>query len=174
MRKLAKIPRIIKINQIDGFRLFCAFNNGEHRIIDFALLFEKWNFKSDPFRSKLLDQNEFSQVRIHEGTLQWPNLIKKTKLTNGLEFEVLFDLDPIVLYEESVADDERNKSYKIGNLIKKARLEAGLSQEELAKRSGTTKNYISRIENNRSDLEVGTLIKIIEIGLGKKLNIRVG
>ena len=174
MRKSVKIPRIIKINEINGFQLSCAFNNGEHRIIDFAALFEKWDFKSDEFRSKLLDPKEFAKVRIHEGTLQWPNLIQKTKLSSGREFEVMFDLDPIVLYEESTPDEERNKRYQIGDLIKNARLEAGLSQEELAKRSGTTKNYISRIENNRSDLEVGTLIKIIEIGLGKELKIKVG
>ena len=103
-----------------------------------------------------------------------PTMIQKTKLSSGLEFEVMFDLDPIVLYEESRPDTERNKRYQVGHLIRNARIEAGLSQEELAKRSGTTKNYISRIENNRSDLEVGTLIKIIEIGLGKELKIHVG
>ena len=174
MRKSVKIPRIIKINEIDGFRVFCAFNNGEHRIIDFKTLFKKWDYQSDDFRSRLLDQKEFAKFNLHEGTLQWPNLIQKTKLSNGLEFEVMFDLDPVVLYEESIPDDRRNKSYQIGSLIKNARLEAGLSQEELAKRSGTIKNYISRIENNRSDLEFGTLIKIIEIGLGKKLKIGIG
>ena len=56
MRKSAKIPRIIKINEINGFQLSCAFNNGEHRIIDFDDLFEKWNFQSDDFQSRLLDQ----------------------------------------------------------------------------------------------------------------------
>ena len=173
MRKSAKIPRIIKIHEIDGFILYCAFNTGEHRIIDFAKFFEKNDFKSDPFRAKLLIQEEFEQLNLHEGTLQWPNLIQKTKLSNGMEFEVMFDLDPIVLYEESEPDDVRNQRYQIGSIIREARIKAGLTQEELAKRSGTTKNYISRIENNRSDLEVGTLIKIIEIGLGKELNIHV-
>ncbi|MCB0855516.1 MAG: helix-turn-helix transcriptional regulator, partial [Bacteroidetes bacterium] len=54
----------------------------------------------------------------------------------------MFDLDPVVLYEESISDEERNKMYQIGDLIKNARIEAGLTQTELAKRSGTTKNYI--------------------------------
>ena len=39
--------------------------------------------------------------------------------------------------------------------------------------SGTTRNYISRIENDKSDIELGTLRKIIETGLGKKLEIQV-
>jgi len=173
MRKSTKIPRIIKINKIDGFKVYCAFNTGEYRIIDFACLFEKWRFKEDKFRSKLLSKEAFKKLELKEGTLHWPNLVQKTKLSNGMEYEVTFDLDPIVLYEESVPDEERNKRYQIGNLIRKARKEAGMTQEELAKRSGTTKNYISRIENNKSDIEVGTLIKIIEIGLGKRLKINV-
>jgi DNA-binding XRE family transcriptional regulator len=90
-----------------------------------------------------------------------------------MEFEVMLDFDPIVLYENSQPDEERNKRYQIGHLIKNARKEAGLTQDELARRSGTTKAYISRIENNRSDLEVGTLIKIVEIGLGRELEILI-
>ncbi|MBK6902797.1 MAG: helix-turn-helix transcriptional regulator [Saprospirales bacterium] len=55
----------------------------------------------------------------------------------------------------------------IGLMIKQARKEAGLTQEELARKSGTSKHYISRIENNKSDIELLTLIKIVEAGLGK-------
>lgn len=173
MRKSTKIPRIIRINKIDGFKVFVAFNTGEHRIIDFSRLFLKWNFKDDAFRSRLLQKEVFQKLSLHEGTLQWPDLIHKSTLSNGTTFEVAFDLDPIVLYEESDPDEERNKAYPIGDLIKKARKQAGLTQEELAIRSGTTKNYISRIENNKSDVELGTLIKIIEIGLGKHLQINI-
>jgi len=48
-----------------------------------------------------------------------------------------------------------------------------MSQQELALVSGTSRTYISRIENNRSDIELGTLQKIIETGLGKKLEIKI-
>lgn len=173
MRKSPKIPRIIKIDKVEGFKVFCAFNTGEHRIIDFGTLFVKWNYQADAFRSQLLAKETFQQLELKGGTLHWPNLVRKTKLSNGMEFEVTFDLDPILLYEESEPDEERNKKYQIGNLIKKARKQAGLTQEELARRSGTTKNYISRIENNKSDIELGTLIKIIEVGLGKQLKINI-
>ena len=90
-----------------------------------------------------------------------------------MEFNIPYDLDPIFLYEESTADPERNRKYFIGQKLKEARKAAGLTQEELAIRSGTTKNYISRIENNKSDIELSTLIKIIEIGLGKKFKINI-
>lgn len=171
MRKTAKIPRIIKINEVKNFKVSVAFNNGEYRIIDFKKLFKKWGIKKGTFQGALLDEEKFQGVRVEGGTLQWPSIKKKVKLKDGQEFEVMYDVDPIVMYEESEYDNERNKKYEIGPLLKKARLEAGLTQLELAIRSGTTKNYISRIENNKSDIEYSTLVKIFEIGLGKKLQL---
>ncbi len=55
------------------------------------------------------------------------------------------------------------------NRIRQMRKELGLSQQELAERSGTAKKYISRIERNRSDIEWLTLRKIVEAGFGKRL-----
>ncbi|HMS32930.1 MAG TPA: helix-turn-helix transcriptional regulator [Ignavibacteria bacterium] len=46
-----------------------------------------------------------------------------------------------------------------------------LTQHALALRSGTTKSYISRIENSGSDIRFSTLMKIINEGLGAKLNL---
>jgi transcriptional regulator with XRE-family HTH domain len=43
------------------------------------------------------------------------------------------------------------------------RKEQGLTQEELAKKCGTSKTYISRIENNASDIRLSTLMKIIQL-----------
>ena len=173
MRKTAKIPRIIKINEVKDFVVSVAFNNGEYRLIDFKKLFKKWKIEKDPFQRELLDEKKFNSMRVNEGTLQWPEVRKTMKLKSGKEFEVMFDVDPIVMYEESEYDEERNQKYQIGDLLKTVRLEVGLTQEELAFRSGTTKNYISRIENNKSDIEYGTLMKIIEIGLGRNLELVV-
>ncbi len=58
-------------------------------------------------------------------------------------------------------------------LIKQARKECGLTQEQLAKKIGTSKAYISRLENNMNEVRFSTLRKIIEIGLGGKLDISV-
>ena len=69
--------------------------------------------------------------------------------------------------------DEEFETFKIGVLIQEARKKQHLTQQQLAEKVGTTKNYISRIENDKSDIEVGTLRKIIEIGLNKRLNIQV-
>lgn len=62
---------------------------------------------------------------------------------------------------------------KIGRLIKESRMSLGLTQQELALMSGTSRTYISRIENDKSDVELSTLRKIIETGLGKNLEISI-
>jgi len=173
MRKIRSIPRIIRINRIQDFKIFCAFNNGEHRIIDFTKLFEKLNFKRDEMRRKVMDPKTFKTVQLSDNTLSWPGVRKEIKLKSGKTFNVAFDLDPIVLYENSEPDVKRNERYKIGNLIKEEREKAGITQQELAIKSGTTRNYISRIENNKSDIELRTLRKIIELGFGKELELAV-
>ena len=61
-------------------------------------------------------------------------------------------------------------SFRIGELIREQRKSANLTQEELALKAGTRKSYISRIENGRSDIQLATLMRIIEVGLNKQLN----
>jgi hypothetical protein len=41
MKKTIKIPRILKIKSVKGFNVYCIFNNGETRLIDFKELFNK-------------------------------------------------------------------------------------------------------------------------------------
>lgn len=64
-------------------------------------------------------------------------------------------------------------NFKIGALIHKARLEKGLTQEELAEKVGTTKSYISKIENNIKEVRFSTLKKIVELGLGGQLELLI-
>ncbi len=65
------------------------------------------------------------------------------------------------------------EAYKLGVILQELRKERGLTQEELAIKCGTTKNYISRIENNASDIRLSTLMRIIQEGLGAELKLSV-
>jgi DNA-binding XRE family transcriptional regulator len=67
--------------------------------------------------------------------------------------------------------EEDFENFKIGVLIQEARKKKNLTQEELALRCGTTKNYISRIENDASDIRLSTLMRIIHEGLGGQLKL---
>jgi len=63
------------------------------------------------------------------------------------------------------------ESFKIGALIHNARIEKGMTQEELAEKVGTTKSYISKIENNIKEARISTLQKIVELGFGGHLEL---
>jgi DNA-binding XRE family transcriptional regulator len=62
---------------------------------------------------------------------------------------------------------------KLGILIQQARLEQGLTQEQLAEKVGTNKGYISKVENNIKDVRISTLQKIVELGLGGHLELSI-
>jgi len=70
--------------------------------------------------------------------------------------------------------DAESLAFRLGVMLKEARKEANVTQEELATRTGTKKSYISRIERGQSDIQFSTYYKLIEIGLGKHLNISIG
>lgn len=65
------------------------------------------------------------------------------------------------------------KAFAIGELIKAERLSAHLTQEQLAEKTGTKKSFISRIENGHSDIQLSTLYKLLEIGLGRKVSFSI-
>lgn len=65
------------------------------------------------------------------------------------------------------------EAFKLGMLIQDMRSKNGLTQEELANRCGTTKSYISRIENNASDIRLSTIIRIFQQGFGKELRLTI-
>lgn len=65
------------------------------------------------------------------------------------------------------------ESFKLGVIIEEARKKLKMTQQELAKRSGTNKSYISRIENDASDIRLSTLMRIIHSGLGGKVKFSV-
>ena len=65
------------------------------------------------------------------------------------------------------------EEFKIGALIHEARLAKGWTQTQLAEKCGTTKAYISKVENDVKDVRVSTLKKIIEEGLGGHLELSI-
>lgn len=69
--------------------------------------------------------------------------------------------------------DRDFEGFKIGLLVKKAREEKQLTQSELAELINKKREYISRIENNGSNLTLKTLYDIVEKGLGGKVKISI-
>jgi ribosome-binding protein aMBF1 (putative translation factor) len=65
------------------------------------------------------------------------------------------------------------KAFAIGEIIKEERQLAHMTQEELAEKTGTKKSFISRIENGHSDIQLSTLYRLLEIGLGRKISFTI-
>jgi len=171
MRKTAKIPRILKVEKVDGFNVFVVFNNGEIRLLNFGQIFADWGIDKTDIEYKLLDENEFKKVKLRNQTLSWENISVKLTDENGQEKEYPYEIGPDVLYRLGKATNLLDE--KFGEIIRKERIKAGLTQNELAYRAGTTRFYISRFENNKSDIELSTFKRIVESGLGKRLNLQI-
>ncbi|HRP91168.1 MAG TPA: helix-turn-helix transcriptional regulator [Edaphocola sp.] len=67
--------------------------------------------------------------------------------------------------------EQEFEAFQLGVLLEEARLRLGMTQAELAEKCGTNKSYISRIENNASDIRLSTLMKIIQTGFGGHLKL---
>lgn len=67
--------------------------------------------------------------------------------------------------------EQQFEAFRLGALLEEARTKLGMTQEELAEKCGTNKSYISRIENDASDIRLSTLMKIIQKGLGGHLKL---
>jgi HTH-type transcriptional regulator / antitoxin HipB len=65
-------------------------------------------------------------------------------------------------------------AFRLGVMLKEARQESKITQKQLAEKTGTKKSYISRIEKGKSDIQISTYQRLIEIGLNKHLNISIG
>ena len=69
--------------------------------------------------------------------------------------------------------EQRAEAYMVAELVKESRKKAHLTQQQLAEKLNVKRTYISKIERASSDVRISTLRKIIETGLGGKLNISV-
>jgi DNA-binding XRE family transcriptional regulator len=172
--KSKRIPKILRINKIDkkNLRVSVLFSNGEDRILDFRnILTAIWKVKKKDFEFKLLDPKEFAKVQVANYTLSWDNINVYITGTDNKKTKVPYQVGADTLFDLSEIDSDLNIS--IGELFKKARLKANKSQEEVAESAGTSRTYITRLENNKQDVEIMTLKKLIEAGLNKHLRISI-
>lgn len=75
--------------------------------------------------------------------------------------------------ERRDALDRGSEGFKIGVLLREAREQRQLTQQQLGEIVEKKRTYISRIENDGSNLTLKTLFEIVEKGLGGKVNISI-
>ncbi len=99
----------------------------------------------------------------------------KKSIRNAKNFDELLDIKYGKIGTEKRDNfEEKAQYYVISEMLKAARKEANMTQEQLAEKVGTKKSYISRLENGKCDIQLSTLYRIFEFGLGKKINLLIG
>jgi len=94
------------------------------------------------------------------------------KYDNIKNFDELIDLEHGKIGTEARNQYEENSQmFIIGEMLKEARKDANLTQEQLAEKAGTKKSYISKIENAKGNIQLSTLIRIFEIGLNRRIGL---
>lgn len=89
---------------------------------------------------------------------------------NIKNFDQLIELEHGKLGSESRNEyKERAQMFIVSEMLKEARRDANLTQQELAERAGTKKSYISKIENAKGNIQLSTLIRIFEKVLNRKI-----
>ena len=91
---------------------------------------------------------------------------------NIKNFDELIDSEHGKIGTESRNEyEERAQMFIVSEMLKSARLQANLTQDELAIRAGTKKSYISKVENGKGNIQLSTLIRIFEKGLNRKIGL---
>ena len=94
---------------------------------------------------------------------------KYSGITN---FDELIEIEHGKLGTESRNEyEEHAQMFIISEMLKEARKDANLTQDQLAIKAGTKKSYISKIENAKGNIQLSTLIRIFEKGLNRKIGL---
>ncbi len=100
---------------------------------------------------------------------------KKEAIKKAKSFDELLDVEYGQIGEKKRDEfEERAQYFVISEVLKDARHKAHMTQEQLALKVGTKKSYISRLENGKCDIQLSTLYRIFEDGLGKRVRLLFG
>ncbi|MFZ4569278.1 MAG: helix-turn-helix domain-containing protein [Bacteroidota bacterium] len=100
--------------------------------------------------------------------------MKKKSLSEVNTFDELLD----VKYgkngtKKRVSFEKKAQKFILSAVLKDARRLANMTQEQLADKVGTKKSYISRLENGNADIQLSTLYRIFEKGLGRSVQLEI-
>ncbi len=101
--------------------------------------------------------------------------MNKVDIKNAKNFDELLDIKYGKIGSKNRDEfEEKAQYFVISEILRDARKEANMTQEQLAVKVGTKKSYISRLENGKCDIQLSTLYRIFEFGLGKRVSLMFG
>ncbi len=94
------------------------------------------------------------------------------------KYKDITNFDQLIELEHgNIGTESRNKyeesaqMFIVSEMLKSARKDANLTQEQLADKAGTKKSYISKLENGKGNIQLSTLIRIFEQGLNRRIGL---
>jgi len=150
------------------FRIFCCFDKG-----NLVVLFNGFQKKSQKTPRQEIELAERLKKEYFEQKKEKD--MKKKNIKDARTFDELLDIKYGKI-GNSKRDkfEEKAQYFVISEMLKEARKEAHMTQDELAEKVGTKKSYISRLENGKCDIQLSTLYRIFEHGLGRPINLLIG
>ncbi len=164
-------PEILRLLKVDpeSLSIVALWSNNDVRRIDFAPMFKKWREVGETDLLRLEEPKKFKAVSISQSkTLQWKTVLRAFTWKGQTSYRAT-ELDPYVLFDQSVLI--KNEQPLTGRLLSAAREKAGMSQTDLAQKSHTTTDFISKVESGEKSIPLEELQIIVEQGLGKKLRL---
>ena len=161
-------PEIIQIIALEPYRILSRWSNGEIRQNDYNANVSTWRNSDNFLYNQLAEWDNFRQVVVNDGILSWPSVPVVFDLGEGPRSEP-FEFDPITTYQSStLLVNMLLWGDSLGDTLAKARQQAKLSQNELARRIGTTKQYISKVERGLVQPQADTLQRIA-VAMGRRM-----
>ena len=107
-------------------------------------------------------------------TLKSNKMKKNEAIKNAKSFDEILDIQYGKIGEKKRDEFEQKAQYfVISETLKDTRRKANMTQQQLADKVGTKKSYISRLENGKCDIQLSTLYRIFEDGLGRKISLLI-
>jgi len=152
----------------DIFRIFCSFDKGN--LVVLFVAFQKKSQKTQRQEIQLAEKLKKEYFKFKRKQMK-----KNEAIRNAKSFDELLDIQHGKIGTAKRGKFETKAQYfEISETLKDARREANLTQEQLADKVGTKKSYISRIENGKCNIQLSTLYRIFEDGLGKRISLLIG
>lgn len=183
---------VINAKYLDDYKVMLEFNDGAKLTVDLENELEGKIF--EPLKNK----DYFPTFAIKYNTIEWdngadfaPEYLYKIGLKTNLKIEQSSKYETVAGGKMTTLSDHLDQQYgkpgtpsreifeegfeafKLGARLKELRQEQGLTQQQLADKCNTTRRYISRIENDASDIRLSTLTRIIREGLGGHLKLTI-
>ena len=152
-------PEIIEIIAVEPYRIIARWSNGEIRQNDYTVDCSAWRNSQNPLYRQLAEWTIFQTVVVNDGVLSWPPIRVLFDMGEGPRSEP-FEFDPSTTYQQSNLLVDTVPGNNMGHALAHARHQAKLSQDELARRIGSTKQYISKVERGLVQPQTDTLQRI--------------